>query len=97
MVERAQKAVPSATVRRVEPSEVPFAAESCDAIVLYSVLSSVLLPEGQSQLINDLHHSLRAGGILYVHDFVVQTHERNRERYTLGARHYGPNVFVDPS
>ena len=99
MVERAREAVPQTDIRRVEPSEVPFAPESFDAVILYSVLSSVLEPEGQPQLINDLQRALRAGGILYFHDFIVQTRnvERNRERYALGAQHYAPNVFVDPT
>lgn len=100
MVRRAQARVPNVPVSLIEPSQVPFPDASFDAVVLYSVLSSLLDRRAQAELVASLARVLRPGGILYFNDFGVQVAPADAERYfrgyALGAERYGDAVFVDP-
>lgn len=100
MVRRAQARVPNVPVSLIKPSQVPFPDASFDAVVLYSVLSSLLDRHAQTQLVASLARALRPGGIFYFNDFGVQAEpadaERYRRGYALGAARYGDDaVFLD--
>jgi len=62
---------------------------SVDAVMLFSVLTSVPSDEGQRAIIGEITRLLRQGGVLYISDMWLQTDSRNVERYVEGQKKYG--------
>ena len=100
MIELAKTNLPDIPLKVVDANEVPFEDETFDAIILYSVMSSILSSHERAQLVQDLRTILKPGGTLYINDFLVQhaigDEERYREGYALGLAEYNDTVFVDP-
>jgi SAM-dependent methyltransferase len=89
MLARCSVDVPSANLIRNDGRSVPFKERSCDAVLLFAVLTCIPDNDAQRVLLKEAKRVLHRGGLLYVSDLLVNDEDRNRERYKLYARVYG--------
>ncbi|MGP4051565.1 class I SAM-dependent methyltransferase [Streptomyces sp. 2A115] len=71
------------------PPTLACADASTDVILLFAVLTCIPGDQAQRQLIAELTRVLKPGGLLYISDLLLQTDQRNRDRYAKFAEHYG--------
>ena len=81
MVTRARAENPFARYVRTSGGEIPFADGSFDAALLLAVLTCMPDSRAQASLFSELLRVLKAGGVLYVSDLLINSDARNRERY----------------
>jgi SAM-dependent methyltransferase len=90
MLARAQAEVPGhLSLVRNDGNSLPFKNECFDIVLLFAVLTCI--PDGKKQqsLVAEAERVLRAGGLLYISDVLVNNDKRNRERYEQYAETYG--------
>ena len=88
MLRRCRSEVPRSKLIRNDGRGLPLKAGSCDAVLLFAVLTCI--PDGDEQrlLLAAVEHVLRPGGIIYLSDLLVNDDARNRERYQRFAEAY---------
>ena len=90
MIEQARQKSPTIQFQVLEdPPHLSLPDASVDAVLLISVLTCVPTDDGQTEVIQEAHRVLGAGGILYISDLWLQTDARNIERYTRDVDKYG--------
>lgn len=67
-------------IQTTTPTKI-FAAHSFAAIILSGVLTCIVDNNLQAALINDIRELLTSDGVVYVTDFLLNTDQRNCERY----------------
>jgi SAM-dependent methyltransferase len=76
---------------------LPFADGAFDMVLLFAVLTCVPEDDNQRALFSEIGRVLRAGGLLYVSDLLLNEDERNRARYESFHEAYGTyGVFQLP-
>jgi SAM-dependent methyltransferase len=88
MLGRAGKEVPGARLVRNDGNSLPFKDGSCDAVLLFAVLTCIPDDDHQRSLLAEIERVLRPGGLLYLSDVLVNNDQRNRERYERYAEKY---------
>lgn len=88
MIERGRQMYPHLNLQVLPASGLPYADESFDAVLLFTVLTCIPTNEGQQELLEDLTRLLRPSGLLYISDFYLQEDERNRQRYERFATEF---------
>jgi SAM-dependent methyltransferase len=88
MLLRARAAVPRPVLVRNTGHILPFKDVCFDAALLFAVFTCI--PDGNEQrsLLAEIARVLRPGGLLYLSDVLVNTDQRNRERYECDAEKY---------
>lgn len=81
MLGRARTENPFARYVRNSGREIPFSAGSFDAALLLAVLTCMPDSIAQARLFSEMLRVLKAGGILYLSDLLINSDARNRERY----------------
>ncbi|WP_291326608.1 bifunctional 2-polyprenyl-6-hydroxyphenol methylase/3-demethylubiquinol 3-O-methyltransferase UbiG [Desulfovibrio sp. UCD-KL4C] len=76
-------------IRPLENGIIPYKDGSVDAVLLVAVLTCIPENKGQDQLVSEINRVLKPGGVLYINDFLLNTDERNIERYNLFLKQYG--------
>lgn len=71
----------SLNISSLEDGNIPYADSSFDAALLIAVLTCVPEETDQGLLINEIHRVLKPNGILYINDFLLNTDQRNLDRY----------------
>lgn len=89
MIRRGREQFPYLDLRIKQSSWIDLPDESMDAVILFAVLTCIRDNEEQQALIQEIRRVLKPGGILYVNDFLLNTDERNRERYEDFQDKYG--------
>jgi SAM-dependent methyltransferase len=89
MIQRGQQTVPALDLRVAAGNHLPFAEGTFDAALLFTILTSAPSDETQRQIVAEVHRILCPGGLLIVSDLLLQTDERNRERYKAGRVRFG--------
>ena len=90
MVEQARRRHPTIEFQEMpDPPRLPLPNSSVDAFLLISVLTCVPTDDGQTEVIQEAHRVLGAGGLLYISDLWLQTDARNIERYARDVSKYG--------
>lgn len=89
MLARARIAITRAGFVRNDGDTLPFKTECFDVVLLFAVLTCIPDNDEQRQLIAEVKRVLRPGGLLYVSDLLVNSDQRNRERYERDAEKYG--------
>ena len=89
MLELAEKNVPDASLKLIDNETLPFDSNSFDALVMLAVLTCIVTDEEQNKLIAEAKRILRPGGIIYLCDFLLNTDERNIERYEKHHAEFG--------
>lgn len=89
MLERCRREVPSASLVRSDGRSLPLQPASVDAVLLFAVLTCIPVGADQQALIEEVRRVLRPGGLLYISDLLLNSDERNRQRYAEHAQKYG--------
>jgi SAM-dependent methyltransferase len=88
MLARARAAAPRSALIRNDGQSLPFKDDCIDAVLLFAVLTCIPDNKEQRQLLAEVERVLRPGGLLYLSDVLVNTDQRNRERYERDAEKY---------
>ena len=97
MVEKGLKLFPNLQIQKIEKGKLPFSDNSFDSVILIAVLTCIQDDQSQKELISEIIRILKPGGIIYINDYLINTDQRNVERYEkyLGVfKNYG--VFELP-
>ncbi|MEY4548197.1 MAG: hypothetical protein RL685_4392 [Pseudomonadota bacterium] len=89
MIRRGGQRYPELTLQTLESQGLSYPAESFDAMLLIAVLTCVPQDRGQTELIATLTRLLRPGGLLYISDYLLQSDERNQQRYQQHLTEFG--------
>lgn len=88
MLARARATVARPALLRNDENSIPFRDDSFDAVLLFAVLTCIPDGDKQRSLMSELERVLRPGGLLYLSDVLVNTDQRNRERYVRDAEKF---------
>lgn len=88
MIQRGKRQFPHLDLRLKETAAIELPDHSVDAVILFAVLTCIRSNEEQEDLIAEIQRVLKPGGILYVNDFLLNTDERNLNRYQKFADKY---------
>jgi len=88
MLELARQALPSAVFVRSCDLTIPFPDNHFDAVLLIAVLTSIIADADQAKLLAEIFRVLKPGGVIYAGDFLLNTDDRNLERYRLFENKY---------
>lgn len=84
----------SLPILALEGGKIPFENKQFDAALLIAVLTCVPADQEQSELINEIYRVLKPGGVIYINDFLLNTDQRNLDRYNqYESRHGCYGVF----
>jgi ubiquinone/menaquinone biosynthesis C-methylase UbiE len=89
MLSRCQTQVPGASLIRNDGHSLPLLSNSLDAVLLFAFLTCIPESDQQRTLISEVARVLRPGGLIYISDLLVNTDERNRERYEDNLTKHG--------
>lgn len=97
MIERGKNKYPYLDLRVKQKETIELSDESCDAVILFAVLTCIVSDVEQRSLLKDIKRVLKPNGILYVNDFMLNTDERNTKRYEQYMNKYNKyGVFELP-
>lgn len=89
MIRRGRDQYPGLTLEALEASRLHYPASSFDAILLVAVLTCVPENQGQQSLMAALTALLRPRGLIYISDYLLQSDERNQQRYQQHVSEFG--------
>lgn len=97
MIKRGKEEFPWLNLNVQEDKKIQYEDNSFDSIILFAVLTCIVDDKEQVFLINEIKRVLKPNGILYINDFLVNTDERNVNRYkTYEHRYKKYGVFELP-
>jgi ubiquinone/menaquinone biosynthesis C-methylase UbiE len=85
MIRAARERCPDSGFVVNDGSQLPFAADSFDVVLLFAVLTCIPDDAEQKNLLNEFKRILRPDGLLLISDYPLQTDTRNLERYAQFA------------
>jgi len=83
MIQRGNVKYPHLDLRVMQGDNIELDSESCDAVILFAVLTCIVNDKEQAALLKEIERVLKPNGILYINDFLLNTDKRNIERYKL--------------
>lgn len=89
MIRRGREQFPYLDLRVKSSASIDLPDASVDAVILFAVLTCIRSDEEQQALLREIRRVLKADGILYVNDFLLNTDERNLARYEKFQEKYG--------
>jgi SAM-dependent methyltransferase len=89
MIDRGRRLHPYLDLRKNDGSTLPFEDGAFDAVILIAVLTCIAESEMQRGLIAEITRVLKDGGILTINDYLLNTDQRNVERYDKAGSKYG--------
>jgi SAM-dependent methyltransferase len=89
MIDRGRRLHPYLDLRKNDGSILPFDDGTFHAVLLIAVLTCIAESDGQSRLISEIERVLKDDGILYINDYLLNTDQRNIERYDKTKEKYG--------
>jgi len=81
MIARGNKQHPHLNLKKYENGDIPFKDNSFDAVILLAVLTCVINDLEQKKIIGEVHRVLRDNGVVYINDFLINSDQRNIDRY----------------
>ncbi len=97
MIDRGRQLYPDLSLSKCPSGAIPFPDGSFHAVILVAVLTCIPQSEDQRALMAEARRVLKDGGILYLHDCLLNSDERNIERYREYSDRYGEyGVFELP-
>lgn len=88
MIKRGKKEFPHLDLRITNGNKINYADNTVDVVLLFAVLTCIIDDDLQLQLIAEIERILKPGGLVYINDFLVNTDDRNRQRYTKFSKKY---------
>jgi len=65
----------------INSGKLPFSNNFFDSVLLFAVLTCVHRDLEQNEILNELKRVLKPNGVIYINDFLLNTDERNKDRY----------------
>jgi ubiquinone/menaquinone biosynthesis C-methylase UbiE len=81
MIDKGTKLYPKLTLKKYDGFKFPFENNSFDAVILLAVLTCIISNNEQEKLIDEIQRVLKDDGILYINDFLINSDQRNIDRY----------------
>ncbi|MDM8535661.1 class I SAM-dependent methyltransferase [Desulfobacterales bacterium HSG17] len=81
MIDKGTKLNPKLTLKKYDNLKFPFENNSFDAVILLAVLTCIISNSEQEKLIDEIQRVLKDEGILYINDFLINSDQRNIDRY----------------
>jgi ubiquinone/menaquinone biosynthesis C-methylase UbiE len=81
IIQRGKKENPHSNLIKNDGRHIPFDDNYFDAVVLFAVLTCIAIADDELCLINEIKRVLKASGILYISDLLINTDQRNIVRY----------------
>jgi ubiquinone/menaquinone biosynthesis C-methylase UbiE len=81
MIDKGTMLYPQLTIKKYDGSRLPFENNSFDAVILLAVLTCIISNNEQEKLIGEIQRVLKDDGILYINDFLINSDQRNINRY----------------
>ena len=81
MIERGLKLFPYLNLQKNESGILPYPDNTYDAVILIAVLTCIYDDASQLQLISEIKRVLKTGGTFYINDYLINSDNRNLERY----------------
>ncbi len=81
MVDKGNELYPQLSLKQHYSSTLPFKNSSFDAVILLAVLTCIINNNEQENLIHEIVRVLKDDGILYINDFLINSDQRNIDRY----------------
>jgi len=81
MIDRAKREFPKITFKINKSSIIPLMDKSVDVIFLFTVLTCIPLDADQDNLISEFRRILKKGGLIYISDLLLNSDNRNLQRY----------------
>ena len=89
MIDRGNRLYPHLSLQNIESGgNIPFEKHSFDVVVLLAVLTCIINNNEQEQLITEVLRVLQDDGIVYINDFLINSDQRNIDRYNLFEAKY---------
>src|SRR5580698_2535950 len=89
MIARGSAEHPDLMLRHIKTTRLTEPDGAFDVAILFAVLTSVPDDAEQLAVMAELRRLLKAGGLLYLSDYGLQTDARYAERYRLGLERHG--------
>lgn len=89
MIARGRNLHPHLDLRAQTSKDLGFPDESFAAVILCAVLTCIVTDTDQTALLTRIKRVLKPGGVIYINDFLLNTDERNLERYGKFEKKYG--------
>ncbi|MFC0877474.1 class I SAM-dependent methyltransferase [Saccharicrinis sp. FJH2] len=89
MIKRGNVNYPHLDLRTCINDKISCPSNSVDMVILFAVLTCIKENCKQEELIAEIWRVLKPGGLIYINDFLVNTDERNMNRYDEFAAKYG--------
>lgn len=89
MIARGRALYPYLDLRVKETDSIPLPDQSAEAVILFAVLTCIRENDKQRELIAEIGRVLKPGGVLYVNDFLLNSDDRNTDRYQRFQNKYG--------
>ena len=93
MIERGHNQYPHLDLRIKQEKTISMEDNTCDAVILFAVLTCIIYDEEQMSLLKEVKRVLKPNGIIYINDFLLNNDERNLTRYELFKDKYQYGVF----
>lgn len=93
MIERGKRQYPYLDLRVKQGKNIDMEDGSCDAVILFAVLTCIMEDAEQVSLLKEIKRVLKPNGIIYINDFLLNNDERNLNRYELFKDKYKYGVF----
>jgi len=88
MIARGRRQYPHLDLKKYEGTRLPFEDNSFDAVLLLAVLTCILDDARQEQLLAEIHRVLRQDGVVSINDFLLNSDQRNIDRYQRYEKKY---------
>lgn len=95
MINRGLRQYPYLDLRKGNGCALPFPENAFHAVILVTVLTCIPESEKQQRLISEVLRVLQTGGMLYMHDCMLNQDRRNTERYEKYLKKYGEYGVFD--
>lgn len=97
MIEKGKKQFPELDLRVMKSSIIDLENSSCDAVILVAVLTCIIKNDDQLKLLKEIKRVIKPDGIIYINDFLINSDERNINRYNEYVRKFNQyGVFELP-
>ncbi len=83
MIDRAKKESPNLNFQHHNQRTLGFPDNQFDLVLLFAVLTCIPMNKDQNELVMELNRVLRPNGLIYVSDLLINSDQRNTDRYEL--------------
>jgi SAM-dependent methyltransferase len=81
MIDRGKLQYPYINFQIMENNEIPYHDNTFDCVILFAVLTCIIGNREQEKIISEIHRVLKSKGIIYISDYLLNTDQRNIDRY----------------